>query len=222
MSTDVGPRSRLRSQVETRRPRPTPPSRVNGCPWSCSGPKHLLAPSAAVRIGDPIRSLARPLSFRKQGSFRNAAHPRRERASAVSPTHEAQRVPPLLAMWSRAPFETRHPERRERLRFRNRPSTGGPAPPRRPLMFALLRILADPLLRDPHGLPRRARYRHPRHRRMTSGDGSSPASSPPIQILRSGAFPCRSRRSRSPSCLPRGSRKSSADDVSFTLGFPRP
>jgi hypothetical protein len=27
----------------------------------------------------------------------------------VSPTHEAQRVPPILAMLLRAPFETRHP-----------------------------------------------------------------------------------------------------------------
>jgi hypothetical protein len=133
MSTDVGPRSRLRSQVETRRPRPTPPSRVNGCPWCCSGPEHLLAPSAAVRIGDPIRSLARPLSFRKQGPFQDATHPRRERASAVSPTHEAQRVPPILATFLRVSFETRHLERRERLRFRNRPSTGGAAPPRRSL-----------------------------------------------------------------------------------------
>lgn len=31
MSTGVGPRPQTRSQVETRRPRPTPPSRVNGC-----------------------------------------------------------------------------------------------------------------------------------------------------------------------------------------------
>jgi hypothetical protein len=54
----------LRSQVETRGSRPTPPSRVNGCSWYCSGPEHLLAPSAAVRIGDPIRPLARPRSFR--------------------------------------------------------------------------------------------------------------------------------------------------------------
>lgn len=63
MSTVVGPRSRWRSQVETRGPRPTPPSRVNGCSWCCSGPKHLLAPSAAVRIGDPIRPLARSRPF---------------------------------------------------------------------------------------------------------------------------------------------------------------
>jgi len=66
VSTGVGPPSLSRSQVETRRPRPTPPSRVNGFPWCCSGPKHLLTPTAVVRIGDPIRPLPRPGSFRNK------------------------------------------------------------------------------------------------------------------------------------------------------------
>jgi len=127
MSTDVGPLSRSRSQVETRRPRPTPPSRVNGSLGLALARSTFFAPSAVVRIGDPIRPLAR---FRP---FQDATHPRLREHSAVSPTHEAQRVPPILAMSIRAPFETRHRERRERLRFRNRPSTGGAVPPRRSL-----------------------------------------------------------------------------------------
>jgi len=129
----------LRSQVETRGPRPTPPSRVNGCSWCCSGPKHLLAPSAVVRIGDPIRPLgmSRPLRDATSRGVRELL--------PCQPTHEAQRVPPILAVCLRAPFETRHCERCERLRFRNRPSTGGAVPPRLSLLPALLRILADPL-----------------------------------------------------------------------------
>lgn len=92
----------LRSQVETRGSRPTPPSRVNGCSWCCSGPEHLLAPSAAVRIGDPIRPLARPRSFR------DAINARRRELLPCQPTLEAQRVLPILTVFFRAPFETRH------------------------------------------------------------------------------------------------------------------
>lgn len=56
-------------------------------------------------------------------------------------------MPPILAMLVRAPFETRHPSGRT-APFPEPPFTGGLAPPRRPLTFALLRILADPLSHD--------------------------------------------------------------------------
>jgi hypothetical protein len=78
MSAGVGPRSLARSQVETRKPRPTPPSRVKRFSWYRSGPKHLLTPfvsssGSATRSG---RSRDRVL-------FRTRSHERRTRASAV-------------------------------------------------------------------------------------------------------------------------------------------
>jgi hypothetical protein len=163
----------MRSQVETRWPRPTPPSRVNGSLGIALARSTFSLRSLSVRIGDPIRALPR-LRF-----FRDAPSRETNEASAVSPTHEAQHVPPILAVFPRASFETRHLERRERLRSRNRPSTGGAVSSRRPLRprsfvplrtrsHATLAISPDEL--DPDTL---------RHRRMTTRDGSSLASSPP-------------------------------------------
>jgi len=87
MSTGVGPRSRMRSQVETRKSRPTPPSRVNGS-----------LGLALARSTFSLRSFSSgsaTRSGRSRGSvpFGTQPHERRTKASAVSPTHEAQRVP---------------------------------------------------------------------------------------------------------------------------------
>jgi len=214
-STDVGPRSLARSQVVTREPRPAPPSRVNGSSWSRSGPRHLLALAAFfVRIGDPIRPLPqlRP--------FQDAARERRARASAVSPTHEAQRVPPILAHVGPRLFRGAAPRAAKSAPFPDPPPTGGSASPRRSLQprsfvpsrtraHATLAISPDELSADT-----------PRHRRRTSGDGSSPASPPPIQVSRPGAFPC--RRSKEPEPLQASQPANRPGDVSFTPGSARP
>jgi hypothetical protein len=177
----------LRSK--TRKPRPALPSRVNGFlgfarARSTFSLRSLLRICSSARIGDPIRPLPRPRSFQNRGPFRDAIS--RE-------TNES---------FCRVTDPTRHnacPQspRRSSALLSKRGTSGGvngsvpgtaldrwPRPAKATAVFALLRILADPLSRDSHGLPRRARCRHPRHRRMTSGDGSSPASPPPIQILR--------------------------------------
>lgn len=68
MSTAVGPRSLARSQVETRKPRPTPPSRVNGflglaLARSTFSLRSLRWIRCSARIGDPIRPLSRSRPF---------------------------------------------------------------------------------------------------------------------------------------------------------------
>ena len=63
MSTGVGPRSLARSQVVTRKPRPTPPSRVNGFLGLALARSTFSLRSLSDRIGDPIRSLPRPRPF---------------------------------------------------------------------------------------------------------------------------------------------------------------
>lgn len=63
MSTDVGPRSLTRSQDETRKPRPTPPSRVNGFLGLALARSTFSLRSLFVRIGDPIRPPSRPRPF---------------------------------------------------------------------------------------------------------------------------------------------------------------
>jgi len=160
---------------KTLEPRPTPPSRVNGCLGLALARSTLSLRSLFVRIGDPIRALPRLRSFETQPD---------ERRTKLLPCHRPTRhkcVPPILSVLLRAPFGTRHLERCGRLRSRNRPSTGGALSPRRPLRSrslgplrtrtcATLAISPDEL--GPDTL---------RHRRMTTRDGSSLASSPPTE-----------------------------------------
>jgi hypothetical protein len=214
MSAGVGPRSLARPQVFTRKPRPAPPSRVNGLLVSLwpEAPSHSprfrpnRRPDSAApaipslsrrdpreamesfcRFNRPPRHSACPqyLDCVPPRSFRNTAH----RAAWTAPFPK-----PPIHRWSR-PAKATAPN-------------------------ALLRTLTDPRSRALHDLPRRDRLRHPRHRRMTSGDGSSPASPPPIQALRPGAFP--RRREDEPEPFPASHPANRAGDASFTPGSARP
>jgi len=85
VSTGVGPRSLARSQVVTRKPRPAPPSRVNGLlvllgPEAPSSLSSLSAWIAGFSPGSATRS------GRSRGPvpFETRPHERRTRASAVS------------------------------------------------------------------------------------------------------------------------------------------
>jgi len=209
---------------KTLEPRPTPPSRVNGC-------LGLALARSTLSLRSLFHSDRRPDPGAPAAAlFRGAASREANEASAVSPTHEAQvrasnprDVPPRS-------FRNAAPEQRGQLRSRNCPSTGGNAPPRRSLRFALLRALADPPLRDPHDLPRRARPRHP----PSSTDDHQgwvvpcvfPADRDPRpEGRRSGVFPCRSRRDRSPLCYPTKAlpkERLRSDDAFFTPGSTRP
>jgi len=144
----------LRSQVETRGPRPTPPSRVNGCLGvALAQSTFSLPPLPCGSATRSVRSRGRvPFGTRSTRGVESFCRVTDPRGTARAPN--PHRVPPRV-------FRNAAPdERRGQLRFRNRPSTGGAVPPRRSLLPALLRILADPPLHDPRDLPRRARPRH--------------------------------------------------------------
>lgn len=116
MSTGVGPRSLTRSQVENPRPRPTPPSRVNGL-------LVLLWPEAPCRSSSRLSSGSATRSDRSRATVPFETAPARGDEELL-PCHRPTRhsaCPQSSPMSIRAPFETRHRERRERLRSRNHP-----------------------------------------------------------------------------------------------------
>jgi len=175
MSASVGPRSLTRSQVEDPRPRPATPSRVNGC-LGLALARGIFSLFFAwfARIGDPIRplsrarSLSRPRPQKATKSFCRVTDPRGTSACPQSsPCSSA-----LLSKRGTASGANGFVPETIRLRWCSRVEAIA-AP-------ALLRTLADPRSRDPRDLPRSEQHRHPRHRRMTTGTGSSPASPPPI------------------------------------------
>jgi hypothetical protein len=126
------------------RPRPAPPSRVNGC-LGLALARGIFSPSSRcfVRIGDPIRPLprARPLS---------RPRPREaKRASAVSPTHEAPARAPSPRRVAPRSFRSTAPRAARTASFPKPSASGGvPASRRslRPRSFGSLRIRAHATL----------------------------------------------------------------------------
>jgi len=79
---------------KTLEPRPTPPSRVNGClglalARSTFSLRSLFRPDRRPDPGAPAAALFRGKSLSRRSPFRDAASREANEASAVSPTHEA-------------------------------------------------------------------------------------------------------------------------------------
>jgi len=204
----------MRSQVETRWPRPTPPSRVNGCLGLALARSTFSLRSLSVRIGDPIRALPR-LRF-----FRDAPY---ERRTKLLPCHRPTRhsTCPQSSRCCPAPLS-----RRGTSSGVNGSVPGTAIDRWRRLVKAtatpaFLRALADPLSRDPRDLPRRARPRHP----PSSTDDHQgwvvprvfPADLDPTRRPNQVPFPAVAEGTGAPPAP-----RPKSDDVSFTPGSSRP
>lgn len=181
----------------TRGPRPPPPSRVNGS-WLGYGPKHLLAPPRSLA---PATRCGRLPAFVLLG--RTTERWRKE----LLPCHRPSRHnrAPISAQVRALLTDSGLMRTMRRLRLRSRASCGlfEVQPAGQAARSSLARSSRDPrrigeALRakatgpfvlgsslrrlDVHDFsigPRRERLRHLRRRRMISGNGSSPVSSPP-------------------------------------------
>jgi hypothetical protein len=215
---------------KTLEPRPTPPSRVNGCLGLALARSTLSLRSLFVRIGDPIRALPWLRSFETKSLSRRSLTRGERSFCRVTDPRGTSACPQSSRCCSALLSKRGTASGLDDSVPGTAPSTGGATSPRRPLRSRSL----GPLRTRAHATlatsPDELGTDTLRHRRMTTRDGSSLASSPPTEIRgpkasRSGAFPCRSRRDRSPLCYPTKAlpkKRLRSDDVFFTPGSTRP
>lgn len=218
----------------TREPRPTPPSRMNGCLGVARARGTFSLRDVSMQIGDPIHTLVMPFPFgrallpERSLSRRASREAERSRVSAkLLPCHRPARHSTCPQSSTRGPADPRGSGRVSGPRVAPSPESlvaGGAARRSgslRPWRLGSSRIRAA----RPSRFARPCRLRHLRHRRPTNGDGSSPPSLPTVQAFRPGAFPCHHDESRSSPRAPlrhTGDRRARRTVPRFTIGSALP
>lgn len=200
----------------TRKPRPTPPSRVNGFLGLALARSTFSLCSLSARIGDPIRPLPRPRPFQDaisresnesfcrvtdpRGTTR-APNPRRCRSALLSkrgiPSGVNGSVP------GTAPRPVAPPRQGDRI-------VHAPSDP------------CGPALARPRGLPRRARYRHPSSSSDDLRGWVVPGISSADPGLATGCLPLSRPKEPEPLRLPVQTSRPGPDSAFSTPGSPRP